>query len=198
MQIIKVRFLKEDKPTGKPYTYYSPVGVKPGNIVQINSSAKGVVVEADVPEAEIAAYRDKVKTIAGLVGNKYGVIERTTILDDFIGKTFVRVENINDEELIFTLVDGAQYVFYHKQDCCESVTIDDICGDLNSLVGSPITMAEEICHESIEDNNGSQTYTFYKFATVKGYATVRWYGYSNGYYSEAVDFEVRQVSNHGK
>lgn len=66
MQIIKVRFLKEDKPAGKGYTYYSPVEVKTSDIVRINSSAKGVVVEVDVPEAEIEAYRDKVKTIVGL------------------------------------------------------------------------------------------------------------------------------------
>lgn len=70
MQIIKVRFLKEDKPAGKEYTYYSLVAVKPGDTVQINSSAKGVVTEVDVPEAEIAAYRDKVKTIVGLVEDK--------------------------------------------------------------------------------------------------------------------------------
>lgn len=53
--------------TGKAYVYFSPVPVNPGDTVQINSAAKGVVVEVDVPEEEIAAYRDKVKCIAGLV-----------------------------------------------------------------------------------------------------------------------------------
>ncbi|MDO5540569.1 MAG: hypothetical protein Q4F83_10955 [Eubacteriales bacterium] len=196
MQIIKVRFLKEDKPTGKEYTYYSLVAVTPGDAVQINSSAKGIVTEVDVPEEEIAAYRDKVKTIVGLVENKYGVIERTITLDDFIGKTFVKVENINDEELIFTLTDGTQYVFYHEQDCCESVTIEDICGNLSDLENSPITLAEEYCHERVDESGWGDgaTYTFYKFATVKGYVTVRWYGCSNGYYSESVDFKIKEVS----
>ncbi len=35
MNLIKCRFLKDGKPTGKPYTYDSPVAVKPGDIVQI-------------------------------------------------------------------------------------------------------------------------------------------------------------------
>lgn len=70
MNLIKCRFLKDNQPTGKPYTYDSPVAVKPGDIVQINNSAKGIVTEVDVPEMEIEAYRDKVKTIVGWVEDK--------------------------------------------------------------------------------------------------------------------------------
>lgn len=69
-QLIKVRFLKEDKPAGKEYTYYSPVEVAVDDIVQINSAAKGIVTEVNVSESEIVAYRDKVKAIIGLAENE--------------------------------------------------------------------------------------------------------------------------------
>jgi hypothetical protein len=33
---------------------------------------------------------------------------------------------------------------FHSQDCCESVSLDDISGELADLVNSPITKAEEV------------------------------------------------------
>lgn len=65
--LIKVQFLKGDKPSGRAYTYRSDVPVKVGDKVQINSSAKGIVTEVDVPDEEVAAYADKVKSIIGVV-----------------------------------------------------------------------------------------------------------------------------------
>ncbi|OYP04150.1 hypothetical protein C8E03_108118 [Lachnotalea glycerini] len=70
MQIIKVKYLKGEVPNGKDYTFYSNELVKPGDLVQINSSAKGVVTEVDVPESEIEAFKDRVKTITGKVVEK--------------------------------------------------------------------------------------------------------------------------------
>lgn len=111
-------------------------------------------------------------------------------IEDLIGKVCTNVENRGDEELIFTCSDGSSYMFYHDQDCCESVSIEDITGDLNDLVGEPLLMAEEVSDEPEPEMEFSESYTwtFYKFATVKGYVTVRWLGESNGYYSESVYF----------
>ena len=45
-----------------------------------------------------------------------------------VGKTLVSVVKNNDnDELLFETTDGDKYRMYHSQDCCESVTIDDIC-----------------------------------------------------------------------
>jgi len=115
------------------------------------------------------------------------------IIEELIGKTFANILNKDNEELIFK--GDKSYCFYHDQDCCESVNIVDICGDLSDLENSPILKAEERVSENVNPkgldpliDDDSFTWTFYEFATIKGSVTVRWFGSSNGYYSEKVDF----------
>jgi len=91
----------------------------------------------------------------------------------------------NCEEIFFEFEDRI-VILYHEQDCCESVWIESIVGDINDLVGSTLLMAEESSGE-YDDACESGTWTFYKFATIKGYVDVRFIGESNGYYSESVD-----------
>jgi hypothetical protein len=107
-------------------------------------------------------------------------------IKDMIGKTFVSVANIGDQFLSFTAENGDKYVFYHDQDCCETVEIQDVVGDLEDLVGSPILEADEASNNE-EGDWDSRTWTFYKFGTIKGHVNIRWLGSSNGYYSESVD-----------
>ena len=72
----------------------------------------------------------------------------------------------------------------------------DIVGDRGDIIGVPVLLAEEVKHEQddnpqgveIPDYQDSFTWTFYKLATIKGSITIRWYGESNGYYSESVEF----------
>lgn len=109
---------------------------------------------------------------------------------DLMGKTLTTIVNENDE-LIFTTNEGEIFKAYHDQDCCESVRIEDIEGDLNDLIGTPILQAEEVTNSDEPKPNEyaeSFTWTFYKLATINGYVTIRWLGESNGYYSESVSF----------
>ena len=115
-------------------------------------------------------------------------------LRGLVGKTIVSISGMEEssEEIIFKFSDGTFAKFYHKQDCCEHVDVEDICGDAEDLIGSPIIVARE-AESSCETEYGSETATFYEFATNKGSVTVRWVGRSNGWYSERVDIEYGVV-----
>lgn len=115
---------------------------------------------------------------------------------DLLGKTLVAVEGRKgDDSITFRVDNGDAYVLYHEQDCCESVRVEDICGEMSDLIGSPILQAEEsTSNENPSDMlppkyQESFTWTFYRIATMKGQVVIRWYGESNGYYSEEVSFK---------
>jgi len=112
-------------------------------------------------------------------------------VSELLGKTLTDISTSSDE-IVFYVNDGTAYKMYHCQDCCETVSIESIVGDLRDLIGSPILLAEEVTNIDepgrLNSYDESFTWTFYKFATIKGYVDVRWYGESNGYYSERVDF----------
>lgn len=117
---------------------------------------------------------------------------------ELVGKTLVKITGgIGDDTVQFETSDGQTYQLHYYSDCCASCDVEDVCGDLSDLIGYPVLLAEEVSSsenpsdvkpETIEYQD-SFTWTFYKLATIKGSVTIRWYGSSNGYYSERATFE---------
>lgn len=112
------------------------------------------------------------------------------------GQIITSIEDLEygSSRVIFETSDGRRFEMSHSQDCCERVSIEDVCGDINDILNSPILLAEKETSE--EDPIEAQKdyhdclycWTFYKLSTFKGDITIRWYGESNGYYSVGVDF----------
>lgn len=111
------------------------------------------------------------------------------MIEELKGKTLKEItitkDDNNDECITFITIDDEVYEMYHERDLSENVYIEDICGDLQNLLHSPILLAEEV--SSYGDTTPS--WTFYKIANINESVTIRWYGDGSGYYSEKVIFE---------
>lgn len=116
-----------------------------------------------------------------------------TKFETLIGKILTKIIVKESKEEILFYTENEVYKMWHEQDCCESVEVEEIIGDLDDLIGSPLIMAEEVTEEGKDNYYESSTWTFYKMATIKGYVTIRWFGESNGYYSEDVTFKLIEV-----
>lgn len=121
--------------------------------------------------------------------NEYKTIE------ELKSKTLTTVE-VGVDEVVFACTDGARYLMYHEQQCCESVVIDSIDGDPQNLVGHDIVVAQETFPEVSQEtlsHERSCTLTDFTLTTTNGACVVfHWNGSSNGYYSESVYF--KQIS----
>lgn len=115
-----------------------------------------------------------------------------------LGETITEIQGMEkgSEEVTFRSASGRSWCMWYEPDCCAGCDIEDVCGDVADLIGSPIVMAEDVSNDASlvppQDPKGysaeSETWTFVKLATAKGYVTLRWYGSSNGYYSEEPSF----------
>ena len=85
----------------------------------------------------------------------------------------VRVNKGRDDSIVFVDSDDIEYIMMHQQDCCEGVSIESIEGNTMDLVDSEILIAEESSDGKVptrapdDYQPESETWTFYKLATVK-------------------------------
>lgn len=90
-----------------------------------------------------------------------------------------------EDVLILKTKFGKIFHMLHLRECCEDVYLEDGLEDLKNLIGEEILQAYETTNRGLNDE-GTYTYTFYTLSTFYSSATLRWYGSSNGYYSEEV------------
>lgn len=164
--------------------------------VQVNVMAETGSTLANRVEAHAAAEREQ------LIKNGY--IERygdkafvqpewnraslSQEMNDIIGKTPVHVRQ-NEDEIVIWFDDESVCKFVQDSTSCAEVIISDVNGDWSDLIGTPLLVADERSyHREACSESDSETWTFYTFRSVKGSVDVRWYGSSNGYYSEEVCF----------
>lgn len=126
-------------------------------------------------------------------------LRSTASISDLAGETLVsvtgaKVDSSKDEdEVVFITESGKAFKLYHDQDCCEHVRIVDVELDADDYAGALVISAEEVVGETIDDDYGTHTYTFYKVETTRGGIWIRWLGESNGYYSESVNVSAGKV-----
>ena len=90
MQYIKAKFMKDEKPTGRAYTYACETEVKPGDIVTNDKGSKLTVVDEPVDAAWIMAYG----------ADKVGVVKK------YVEQTEYRIVDIRDANTRQTRTDG--------------------------------------------------------------------------------------------
>lgn len=120
-----------------------------------------------------------------------------------VGQKLASVDVINEREIRFTTDSGLVVLFYHEQDCCENVRLITPDGDVKQLVGRCVLEVKEnivrigddvddnyIIGKDVPDFNPkyaeSWTDTRFEFITDEGTEVIRWFGESNGYYSESI------------
>ena len=113
-------------------------------------------------------------------------------LEDLDGEVLTHIDVDSDDkkgdQILLTTQSGRQIRIYHEQDCCEHVRIEGTDGEWRELYGKPIL---EAVHEEDggEWEGGTCTRTTLTFRVDSATVISRWFGESNGYYSEAVNIE---------
>ena len=112
---------------------------------------------------------------------------------DLQGLTLTKVvASSRNEEVHFFAESGEEFVLMHFQDCCESVGLEKVIGNLEDIIGIPVLFAENVSesypNNDYQNDDGIYEEHYFKVGTAKGNVVFKWTGDSNGYYSVGVDF----------
>jgi hypothetical protein len=117
-------------------------------------------------------------------------------VERLVGETLVAIDQDDkSSEILLTTASGRQFRIVHHDDCCESVHIEGTDGEWSSLIGKVIESAshEEESADGTLDEYGysyeSATKTTITFKVNDATVVSRWFGSSNGYYSESVNVD---------
>lgn len=105
-----------------------------------------------------------------------------TSISEMAGKTLTKIDVIDNEIIKFIGADGSEFIMLHVQDVALSY-VDDIIGDMNDLIGSPIAIAHKSSGRSgVTENefliNDEYLWTLFHLATDEGWVTFRWFATS--------------------
>ena len=99
----------------------------------------------------------------------------------------------DSERVTIRFEDGSYITQYHESDCCETVEVHQVDGDIAKHIGATaIDYIEKSSTANNDEVSESGTWTFYTLKTSSGYLDWRWLGESNGYYSEDVNSEFHE------
>ena len=102
----------------------------------------------------------------------------TDVKNDFeelVGEEILSISGAQVGSVYVLLItkSGKAIKLHHYQDCCEYVSVEDVDGDFQDLIGALVTSAEEVCNESQDTEDGTQTWTLYRLETSKGGLFIR-------------------------
>ena len=167
------------------------------------AEARWFVYQDDISMGDLALLSDDAQVLYDL-WTQNGVVKPDS-LESLQGLTLLDVYLVSvgdncDDKIVFGTSMGVLQM-YHQHDLSESVTIEDITGDVQDLIGGLVVLAETSVSQAgdpatpeIPDRTEG-TWTFYRIRTTKGDVTIRWWGTSNGYYSEEVTCEWHDTAN---
>lgn len=117
-------------------------------------------------------------------------------MEELVGRTIKSIDGctVGSDNILITFEDDSTIEFYHSQDCCECVDVEDVVGNPEKHIGATLYGIDVKSNsDSLKPDleYDSYTWTFYTIKTSAGYLDIRWFGSSNGYYSESVEFSTR-------